>query len=143
MQDFAEFDVSDARNPIFVRTWRRSERPPDVPHKSRAFHPVGTPVEGDPVGWAIVGDEAIKTVAPPQAVPKTQLGKATLIRRMTSEEVVDMRAALDAHPDAKMAELYRATTTFDTTAPEYPVLKGAFETVLGQARAAEVLEPEL
>lgn len=91
---------------------------------------------------ADIGLEHKPVPEPQPPAPATQLEKAELIRRMTSEEVGNMLAALDAHSDPKMAELYRATTVFDQAAEEYPVLEAAFIAVLGAERAAIVLEAQ-
>ena len=128
---------------VFQRAMTLDARPDDLPAKNLTWHPVGDPVEGDPPGWAILGDEAIETV-PPSAPPPAPryLEKATLVRRMTDAEVEQMQNALNAHPSAKMRELYWATVTFDHQATEFTVLKQAFIDTLGAARAAAVLEPE-
>ena len=127
----------------FVETRDLPSRPDDIPHNSVEWHPVGEPVYGAPPGWAVGDGEAVQTVSPPPDPPApTRLEKATLVRRMTSAEVGDMLAALDAYPDPKLAELYRATVVFDSTSPEYPALEAAFVAVLGEDRAAEVLGPE-
>jgi hypothetical protein len=73
----------------------------------------------------------------------TKLGKATLVRRMTAEEITGMVAFLEAFPDPKLQQLYEATVTFDTAAPEFPALKQAFLAQLPPERVAELLEPEL
>jgi hypothetical protein len=91
---------------------------------------------------ADIGLEVAPPPPPRELPPPSSIHKATIVRRMTSEEVAAMLAALDAHPDPKMAELYRATPTFNHNAPEWPVMEAAFVAVLGEERAAEVLEPE-
>lgn len=127
----------------FVRVdHHHAEKPEDVPHKAVEWFPVGDPVEGDVAGWSVVNGEAVQTIVPPPAPVLTRVHKSTIIRRMTSQEVGDMLAALDAHPDPKMAELYRATPIFDHSADEWAVMEAAFVAVLGETRAAEVLEPE-
>ncbi|MBV6659227.1 MAG: hypothetical protein KI785_15800 [Devosiaceae bacterium] len=72
----------------------------------------------------------------------TKLSKATLIRRMSPKEVTGMVAYLDAFPDPKLKQLYDATVTFDTGAPEYPELEQAFLALLPAERVAELLAPD-
>lgn len=91
---------------------------------------------------AAIGLEKVPAPPAPEPTPLRHVHKSTIVRRMTSQEVGDMLAALDAHPDPKMSELYRATPIFDHSADEWPVMEGAFVAVLGETRAAEVLEPE-
>ena len=81
--------------------------------------------------------------APGGAAPARRwLDKATLIRDMTPAEVAQMEAALDAYPDRKLAELYRAVSVFDILSTEFPNLAAAFVQVLGQTRADALLQPE-
>ena len=58
------------RDGTFAEVRNLPSQPEDIPHKSVEWFPVGEPVTGENVGWAVVDGEAVQTVAPP-APPST------------------------------------------------------------------------
>lgn len=79
----------------------------------------------------------------PASVPiLTKLHKGELWRRLTEQEAIDLRTALDNHPSIRIQEIFKAVDYLDTNDVDYPTLKAGVVAVLGNDRAEEVLTPD-
>ncbi len=96
--------------------------------------------EYDPATQQLGWDGENWTLTPIQAPVLTRISKYDLIMRLTDEEADQLLADFNDAP-GKLSLLWNSILYVDKNDPAYPTLQGIVTARLGEARAAEVLEP--
>lgn len=114
----------------------------DVLHTYSANDPNGGAFSAS-VGQWLADNEGIYEVEPYTPLPpRYRIAKTTPWLRMTDPEAASMETAMNAAP-ARLRQIYAAATYLNSADELWPTLRGMLVQQFGQARADELLAPEM